>query len=95
MVRGCCGFRFVTEVAPPKLIAVVKNKAPQMLDTIEEEEEKLDSQETLGSATGKQSKQLVTELEEKKMCYHGNMLMQLQVLSGRLFVFTGFSSPFV
>lgn len=46
MVRGC-GFHFVTEVAPPKLIAVVKHKTPQMLDTIEEEEEELDSQETL------------------------------------------------
>lgn len=37
------GFRFATEVAPPKLVAVVKPRASKMLDTIPEEE--MDSME--------------------------------------------------
>ncbi|RRT47282.1 hypothetical protein B296_00050756 [Ensete ventricosum] len=38
MVKGY-GVQFVTEVAPPEIIPVVKHKAARVLDTIDEEEE--------------------------------------------------------
>ncbi|CAL9136595.1 unnamed protein product, partial [Musa acuminata var. zebrina] len=44
MAKGYYGSKFATEVAPPELVSVVKRKAAKVLDTIEEEEEELESE---------------------------------------------------
>ncbi|KAG5524811.1 hypothetical protein RHGRI_031468 [Rhododendron griersonianum] len=41
--------RFVTEVAPPKLVCVMRQRASKVLDTINEEERDISSNDSLSS----------------------------------------------
>ncbi|CAL5410164.1 unnamed protein product [Camellia sinensis] len=43
--------RFVTEVAPPQIVSVMRRRASKMLDTINEEERDVSSNDSLSSSS--------------------------------------------
>ncbi|KAH7848151.1 hypothetical protein Vadar_034415 [Vaccinium darrowii] len=43
--------RFFTEVAPPQLVSVMRHRASKVLDTINEDERKISSDDSLSSST--------------------------------------------